>query len=76
MSNHVNPHRNLSMRDALSQLAALGGSHWWNSTGEIIMQHPRWPRRERVNAGRKDATRKVISMLRFLSKNPLDRRTI
>lgn len=59
--------RNISLREALKAARGLGCStEIATGTGEVIVTPPRPHRRLRINCRRKDATAKLVTLLRRL----------
>lgn len=54
-------------RDALALADQLGVRRYW-SGGDIVMMHPLWRRRLKINGRRKDTPRTLVVALRRLEK--------
>ena len=62
-------HAGLNLREALDAARRLGCSiERLTRTGELMVSHPGWPRRMRVNARKRSAPRSLTSLLMQLER--------
>jgi hypothetical protein len=67
----VTIHAGLNLREALVEARRLGCTvEVVMRTGELVVAHPRWPRRERINGRRKSAPRRLTGLLMGLERAP------
>jgi hypothetical protein len=65
----VTVHAGLNLREALVEARRLGCTvEVVMGTGELVVTHPRWPRRERINGRRKSVPRRLAGLLMGLER--------